>query len=478
MVLATLIILSFWAYVADPPSALFNQRLVPFWFLTIHLMAGWLVGYFAYRWVQRPGRKAALSDVYVEGDRIGHEPIERRVPLRSATTPVVTTPAVVPDVYVEALHHRRMKRTAQATVVVAIIGLLSTVPGLIAPVANWLHLNTTGNQVAVWANTNYGGYQAQSGWPEYHDIITTMERVSKRYGCGRAMWEYNSNEGVFGTTEALMILPYWTDNCVDSMEGLLFESSPTTAYHFLNQAELSASPSDAQAGLPYGYLDVKEGVEHLQMFGVKYYMAFSPTVIAQANADPQLKLIASTKAWPDATWRIYLVKNSPMVEGLAEVPNVVANISGRVAWQNANVEWYLNPKLWPTYAASTGPSDWPRAANVTSMTHKDLPSVKVTNIVVGTQSISFHVSRIGVPVLVKISYFPRWHATGATGPFRVSPNLMAVVPTSKDVSMVYGSSPANEIGNTISQFTALAGVVMLVVVLLRRRRPRRVRNGS
>jgi hypothetical protein len=60
----------------------------------------------------------------------------------------------------------------------------------------------------------------------------------------------------------------------------------------------------------------------------------------------------------------------------------------------------------------------------------------------------------------------------------VSPNLMAVVPTSKDVSIVYGSSPANEIGNTISQFTALAGVVMLVVVLLRRRRPRRIRNGS
>jgi hypothetical protein len=354
------------------------------------------------------------------------------------------------------------------------------VPGLITPVANWLHLSTSGNQVSVWANTNYGGYQAQPAWPEYHDVITTMERVAKHYGCGRAMWEYNNSEGRFGTTEALMILPYWTDNCVDSMEGLLFESSPTTAYHFLDQAELSASPSDAQAGLPYGFLDVKLGVEHLQMLGVKYYMAFTPAVIAQANADPQLKLVASTKAWPapGVTWRIYLVKNSPMVEGLAEVPNVVANVAGRVAWQNANVKWYLNPKLWPALAASTGPSSWPRVANVTSMTHTDLPAVKVTNIVVGTQSISFHVSRIGVPVLVKISYFPRWHATGATGPYRVSPNLMAVVPTSKNVLMVYGSSPANEVGDRISQFTVLAGLVMLVFVVLRRRKQRRIRSGS
>jgi hypothetical protein len=480
MVLATLIVLSFLAYVLDPPSALFNQRLVPFWFLTIHLMAGWLVGYFAYRWVQRPGRRATLSGAYVEGDRIGHEPIERRIALERVSSPVAMKPVVLLDVDPEAQQHRRLRRTAQATVAVAILGLLSTVPGLVTPVANWLHLSTSGNQVSVWATTNYGGYQAQTSWPEYHDVITTMQGVAKRYGCGRAMWEYNNSESRFGTTEALMILPYWTDNCVDSMEGLLFESSPTTAYHFLNQSELSASPSDAQAGLPYGFLDVKEGVEHLQMLGVRYYMAFSPTVIAQANADPQLKLIASTKAWPTpgVTWRIYLVKNSPMVEGLAEVPNVVANVAGRVAWQNANVEWYLNPNLWPALAASTGPSDWPRAASVTSMTHIDLPKVKVTNVVVATQSISFHVSRIGVPVLVKISYFPRWHATGATGPYRVSPNLMAVVPTSKNVSMVYGSSPANETGDSISQFTVLAGVVMLIFVFLRRRKQRRISSES
>jgi hypothetical protein len=481
MVLATLILLSFWAYVLDPPSVLFNQRLVPFWFLTIHLMAGWLVGYFAYRWAQWPGRKSALSDAYVEGDRIGHEPIQSRVSVEPTTTAMPATPAALPrvvhlDVDPHAREHRTLKRTAQVTVAVAVLGLLSVVPGIIVPVANWLHLSTSGNQVSVWADTNYGGYQAQSAWPEYHNIITTMEAVSKRYGCGRAMWEYNQSENRFGTPEALMILPYWTDNCVDSMEGLLFESSPTTPYHFLDQAELSAQPDDAQAGLAYGPLDVKEGVEHLQLLGVRYFFAFSPTVIAQANADRQLKLVASTKAWPapGAEWKVYLVKNSPMVEGLGEVPNVVANVSGRVAWLNTNVEWWLNPNLWRAFVASTGPSSWPRANNVTSTTHVDLPAVKVTNTVVGTQSISFHVSRVGVPVLVKISYFPRWHATGATGPYRVSPNLMVVVPTSKNVSMVYASSPANDIGDTISQFTVLAGVVMLVFVFLRRRRRRRM----
>ena len=87
-----------------------------------------------------------------------------------------------------------------------------------------------------------------------------MTKVAERYGCGRAMWEYSSSENRFGTPEALMLLPYWTDNCVDSMEGLLMESSPTTPYHYLDQSELSVAPSDPQVGLDYGPLDVAEGV--------------------------------------------------------------------------------------------------------------------------------------------------------------------------------------------------------------------------
>jgi len=92
-----------------------------------------------------------------------------------------------------------------------------------------------------------------------------------------------------------------------------------------------------------------------------------------------------------------------------------------------------------------------------------LPKVTVSDVNVGLQSISFHVSQIGVPVLVKISYFPRWHATGATGPYRVSPNLMVVIPTSKNVSMNYGSTPMLTLGNIITDLTSLAGVAVLFI---------------
>ena len=93
------------------------------------------------------------------------------------------------------------------------------------------------------------------------------------------------------------------------------------------------------------------------------------------------------------------------------------------------------------------------------------PSVIVSHVVMGDQSVSFHVSRIGVPILVKISFYPRWHAVGADGPYRVSPNLMVVVPRSLDVSLRYGSSPTVTVGNFLTDLTVLA----LVVAVWRRR---------
>lgn len=492
MVLGTLTVLSFWAFVLDPQSAIWNQRLIPFWFISIHLVAGWLVGYLAWRCAERiPSRFRRVPFYEQSADvEFARGPVDlslergEGVTVAHAAGPVDTSvndeasersaPRHAPDVSNDPVWRR--SRILRATSVVALLGLLSTVPGLITPLANDLHLATGGNQVSSWAQWNYSGYQGKAAWPEYHDIITTMTSVAKRYGCGRAMWEYNSSENRFGTPEALMLLPYWTDNCVDSMEGLLMESSPTTPYHYLDQSELSVAPSDPQVGLDYGPLDVSEGVEHLQILGVKYFLAFSPAVFAQAARDPQLKLVAETKTWPapGAQWRVYLIKHSPMVEPLAHTPNVVANVNGMANWLNANQQWWLTPSLWSVYAAESGPPSWPRALSVSAMTtSKTLPSVKVTHVKVGLQSISFHVSRTGVPMLVKISYYPRWQATGANGPYRVSPNLMVVVPTSKNVSMVYGATPIVTLGNVVSDITVIAGLITLAFVLRRRRMARR-----
>ena len=487
MFLVSLTALSLGAFVVDPQGVIWNERLVPFWFIMIHLSAGWLVGYALARYVAaRPRREVAH---YLQSDRIMHEydgaPIDiasdepGSLPLESVPLePESFEPASLEfstSPHDEEAHdeeRHRTRRVLRTSLLVLALGLASTVPGLVTPVANALGLSTSGNQVSSWAQWNYSGYQAKAAWPEYRDLMTTVGRVARRYGCGRAMWEYSANENRFGTPMALMLLPYWTNNCVDSMEGLFFESSATTPYHFLDQAELSASPSNPQVGLPYGTLNIFEGIEHLQMLGVKYYIAFSPVATSQANADPELRLVASTKAWPSpgVTWRIYYIKHSVLVSALHVLPNVVAGLSSRTEWLGANTTWWLDQRDWPVLAASSGPSSWPRAASVSAMQRSaPLPAVVLSHVRVTSQSVSFHVSRTGVPVLVKVSYYPRWHATGATGPYRVSPNLMVVVPTGHDVTLQYTSTPALDWGDALSNASVFVGLVVAWRTLRRRR---------
>jgi hypothetical protein len=73
---------------------------------------------------------------------------------------------------------------------------------------------------------------------------------------------------------------------------------------------------------------------------------------------------------------------------------------------------------------------------------------------------SFNVDLTGVPVLVNTSYFPNWQVSGARGPYRVTPNLMVVIPTSQHITMTYGYTTLDKFGYGLS-FVGLIGLVVL-----------------
>ena len=265
------------------------------------------------------------------------------------------------------------RRWGPAAVSGAILGLLAVMVAVVPPFilpASSLPVTLGANEVTNWSSYNYEGYQGQASYPEFHSLMQTMAALGKRYGCGRAMWEYSASENRFGTPEALMLLPYETNGCIDSMEGLLFESSATTPYHFLNQAELSAGPSEPEVGLPYGPLNVTLGVQHLQLLGVKYFMAETPQVEQEAAADPGLQLVAKSGPWTynyggadtTTTWQIYLVKDSPLVTPLANDPVVLSGVKpGPASWlgsathEGPALAWYGDPSKWNVELAQGGP---------------------------------------------------------------------------------------------------------------------------
>jgi hypothetical protein len=305
--------------------------------------------------------------------------------------------------------------------------------------------------VKSWANWNYSGYQGKAAWPEYNEVVTAMANLGQERGCGRAMWEYQTEKlNSYGTPMSLMLLPLWTRGCIGSMEGLYFESSATTPYHFMNQSELSEKPSRAQRDLPYRALDVDSGVEHMQLMGVRYYMALSESAKRQADGNADLSYLFDT-----GPWSVYEVQDSQLVEPLRYEPAVVDLEADQTSWLEPAAEYYNDPDQWDVPLAGSGPSQWQRVTYGQTPDERPVEPVTVSNIVEHQDSISFDVDDVGTPVLVKSSYFPNWKVDGARGPYRVMPNLMVVVPTEQHVRLHYGRTGNDFIGYGLS----LLGVV-------------------
>jgi hypothetical protein len=486
------------ATAVDPQGSLYNVRLLPLWFISVYFMAAWAFGTWcmiaATAWRRARDRRmeeAAHAFQWSDGPPPQGPWDERGDPGGSASES--RPPWQVPPSRPPRSPHPR--RWGPAAVSGAVLGLLAVMVAVVPPFifpASALPVTVGPNMVTNWSSFNYEGYEGQASYPEFHSLMQTMSAMGERYGCGRAMWEYSESENRFGTPEALMLLPYETNGCIDSMEGLLFESSATTPYHFLNQAELSAAPSEPEVGLPYGSLNVTLGVQHLQLLGVKYFIAETPQVEQEAAVDPSLQLVAKTGPWTynyagtetTTTWNIYLIKDSPLVTPLANDPVVLSGVKpGPSSWigsatpkKPANgpaLSWYTDPKKWNVELAQDGPSDWPRTSvNDIRPTVKHVGKTEVTKVTQTDASLSFHVSRVGTPVLVKVSYFPNWHASGADGPWRVTPNLMVVVPTSHDVTLSYGTSSANYLG-IVATLIGVVALIWLFVVPWWKRRGRR-----
>ena len=423
------------AFVVLPQGKLWNARLLPFWYLCLYLLAA--IG------VAELGRTIASL--------LSRDPDTPRRSLTIATAVV----AALAGITVVALPLRAMPDKISIGPVKIELGGVQKDGKY-----HWLFLSTKDSSfVPSWARWNFTGYEGKPAYPEYHDIVQTMDTLGQTNGCGRAMWEHEEQHDRYGTPMALMLLPFWTDGCIGSMEGLYFEASSTTPYHFINQDELSFGASNPQRDLPYmpGAPDQAQfdlGIQHLQMLGVKYYMAITEQMISYGQSNRSLKQVASS-----GPWVVFEVGDSPLVEPLDNNPAVLTGVAPK-QWLESVMPWYIDPTAWNVWPSSGGPKEWQRIVEGETPTATPTTPVAVTNTQTGTDSISFDVTKPGTPILVKVSYFPNWNVSGAEGPWRVGPNLMVVVPTSNHVELHYGTTVVDW-GSWIVTLLGLVGIVLL-----------------
>ncbi len=154
-----------------------------------------------------------------------------------------------------------------------------------------------------------------------------------------------------------MLLPHWTDGCIGSMEGLFFEASGTTPYHFLTVASMSKQSSNPVRELRYENTNAAVGVREMRTLGVRYAMVRTPEAKTQAAAQPELVLVGSS-----GPWDIYEVTDSVVVEPLTVQPVVVRGRPGDARERNLELgtSWFQHPEEWAAMPADDGPAEWQR----------------------------------------------------------------------------------------------------------------------
>ncbi len=440
---------------ADQRWKLWNGRLLPYWYFGVSFFAAIGVGALAAALARRlPERISA------------HWP--RAVALVGVGVAVGLTHSALADV--EGLGWVPYAVGAGGTALVALTLLWRGRPSshsvVVGTAAAALIFGGLAGVTFVdgWSRWNFEGYEAKAPFPEYRALMETVEGLPP----GRIQWEANRELDKYGTPMSLMLFPYWTGPDHPSMEGLFFESSLTTPFHFLNAAEMSRQPSNPIPGLTYHTFDFDRGVTHLGIYGVRYYVAYTDDAKAAADEHPDLVKIAEVPPFA-----IYRLPPTDLVEVATRLPAVFQPSwsdvfalgaegadAGPTDFGDFALEWYDDTSLVDQWVTADGPESWPRVSSIEDLPRVPLepPPGAVSDVVVDEQRISFHTTAVGFPHLVKVSYFPNWVAKGAEGPWRATPSLMVVVPTDSDVVLEFQNGWPENLGTIFTILAVLAFV--------------------
>lgn len=465
----------------DQGSKLWNGRVLPHWFFGVHIFAGLALGLFAMEIAKRLPRRVPTWWAQVAIGSFG------LFMMTVATRADRLLPVFGTDI--------QLRWIVAVVALAAIVGLLSAPPQMLgttllpavaaAVMLGAASVGTITDEAYVdgWARWNYSGYEQKGPYAEYEAI---MQRVGALEP-GRVQWEANSELNQYGTPMSLMLFPYWTEGTHPSMEGLFFESSLTTPFHFLNAGELSHAPSNPIPGLRYHNFDFDRGSAHMQLFNVDYYVTFTEEAREEAIGHPDFTLIGESSPFsifelPDSSL-VDIARYQPWVyekgdDGFLSSMMGVVSPSEEPEFVDVALEWYDDLDLLDQWIVAEGPDSWSRvhAEKIgTDATTVEYPSSRVpistlgevSDVVIDDEEISFRTTAVGVPHLVKVSYFPNWHAEGAEGPYRATPSLMVVIPTQEEVTLQFRSTWAEKAGLAL---TALGIIGVIASIRSTRRR--------
>ena len=279
-----------------------------------------------------------------------------------------------------------------------------------------------------WLNWNFTGYEGKNDWNQIQSLYTQLENLKP----GRIMWEPNSDMNKYGTPMTLMTLPYFTKHT--SMEGLYFDSSITTPFHFISVSGLAKSPSNPVGGLSYINNQFDLGVNYLYELGIDYFISYTEEIESKAMNSDRLTFLFSSD--PFSVFEV----NSSKIELIYQDIEVFSKVNKQEGilssvFRDTNIINFFE-KAYKNFD-ELDKKRIVEVGNRISIQPSNKNDLQVTDIKITNNKISFFTNNPGELHLIKVSYFPNWSISDGLGPFRTSPSFMSVIPNQEYVEIIF-----------------------------------------
>jgi len=317
--------------------------------------------------------------------------------------------------------------------------------------------------IPSWITWNYSGFERKATWPTLRGL---SEKLRGSVRDPRVVYEHSPDHEALGTIRVFENLPFFTGR--STLEGLYMQGSPTAPFIFYIQSEISNVMSCPFPDWGCSRPGLERGVPHLRMMNVSHYIVKSKAMKEQAAKHPGLALESSV-----GDYQIYRVTQN---DGRYAIPLTTAPVLVRTpTWKEISYQWFKTAtpeSVVPVFATSVTPDEEKLFATVSDGLPSEFPSKPLgtppaLHEVMDNDRITITGCTPGYPILVRISYHPRWHATTGEKVWLAGPTFMLVFPKGERVELAYGGSPVVTAGMICS---SIGWALFLLGILPTRRR--------
>ncbi|MCK5849632.1 MAG: hypothetical protein KAH23_01860 [Kiritimatiellae bacterium] len=336
--------------------------------------------------------------------------------------------------------------------------------------------------VPAWAEWNYEGLEAKVRWTVFRDLLIPNLTNTP----GRLANDLHPDNDSMGSSRIFESIPHLIGKPI--LEGGLVNSAAGSMFSYYIQSETSLNCAGFPSIVKPTSFNFTNATKHLALFNVKHFIARSPQT---------QEALASSKNWRQLGecqgWDLYELTNHN--ENYVYTPNINP-ISVRLEkkeeagleWKEAGLEWIYNISAIDQPFILLRSGEEPPAECKTTITEQEfykqlttikpntttLPKCSITNEEIYDNSIRFKTTGIGLPHIIKCTYYPNWKVKGAKKVYMVTPCFMLVYPDSNDVELYYGHTLSDYIGKALT----LTGFCMLCGIIVIRRRKTRISKAK